>query len=147
MSINNLYAKLELDDNPVELPHLESIVIQNIPFWGAGVEPWTLGTDTNSSITSSFSQLSPTPRQFIAKQLINDGLLEVFGIYSSFHIAQLQVGLAEPYRIGQAKKVKIKLKKRFPAQIDGEPYEQAPCCIEIIQHNQAIMLEKQESTE
>jgi hypothetical protein len=38
---------------------------------------------------------------------INDGVLEVFGIYSSFHIAQLITGIAEPYRIGQAKKVRV----------------------------------------
>ena len=37
----------------------------------------------------------------------DDGLLEVFALYSSFHIAQLQVGLAEPLRLGQAKTVKV----------------------------------------
>ena len=34
-------------------------------------------------------------------------MVEVFGIYSSFHIAQMQVGLADPYRIGQARHVKV----------------------------------------
>lgn len=38
----------------------------------------------------------------------NDGMLEVMGIYSSFHIAQLQVGLADPIRLGQAKIVKVR---------------------------------------
>jgi len=66
----------------------------------------------------------------------------VFGCYSSFHIAQLQVNLAEPYRIGQAKRVRIQLLKRFPVQIDGEPWEQNPCVIDISFFNQAIMLEK-----
>ena len=37
----------------------------------------------------------------------DDGLVEVFALYSSFHIAQLQVGLAEPLRLGQAHKVKV----------------------------------------
>ena len=37
----------------------------------------------------------------------DDGLVEVFALYSSFHIAQLQVGLAEPLRLGQAKEVKV----------------------------------------
>jgi len=44
---------------------------------------------------------------------IDDGLVEVFGIYSSFHIAQMQVGLADPYRIGQARRVKVNLKHCF----------------------------------
>lgn len=38
---------------------------------------------------------------------ISDGILEVFGIVSSFHIAQLQVGISKPVRIGQAKHVKV----------------------------------------
>ena len=38
----------------------------------------------------------------------DDGLVEVFALYSSFHIAQLQVGLAEPKRLGQAKTVKVR---------------------------------------
>ncbi len=44
---------------------------------------------------------------------IDDGLVEVFGIYSSFHIAQMQVGLADPFRIGQARRVKVKLNHFF----------------------------------
>lgn len=115
--------ELELDGKIIDLPHLESIVVLNIPFWGGGCQPW-----------------SPE------NQSINDGLLEIFGIYSSFHIAQLQVGLAEPYRIGRAKQVKIKLRKRFPMQIDGEPFEQEPAEVVITHFNQAIMLEKLEHT-
>ncbi len=100
----------------------------NIPFWGGGVSVWNIGQNEN--------------RTDIPIQSINDGYLEVFGCYSSFHIAQLQVNLAEPYRIGQAKHVKIKLLKRFPIQVDGEPWEQNECIIEISHYNQAIMLMK-----
>merc|ERR1712127_647845 len=117
--------ELELDGKIIELPHLESIVVLNIPYWGGGVKPWEIGLDEKNP-----------------KQCINDGILEIFGIYSSFHIAQLQVGLAEPYRIGQAKTVRMRLKKRFPVQIDGEPFEQCPGTIDISFFNQKIMLEK-----
>lgn len=40
----------------------------------------------------------------------DDGLLEVMALYSSFHIAQLQVGLASPIRLGQASRVKVSVK-------------------------------------
>jgi diacylglycerol kinase (ATP) len=50
---------------------------------------------------------------FVRLFRIDDGLVEVFGIYSSFHIAQMQVGLADPYRIGQARRVKVNLKYCF----------------------------------
>lgn len=39
---------------------------------------------------------------------MSDGKLEVVGIYSSFHMAQMQVGLSSPYRIGQASNVKAR---------------------------------------
>lgn len=38
---------------------------------------------------------------------ISDGMMEVFGIISSFHIAQLQVGLGKPIRLGQAKQIRV----------------------------------------
>lgn len=66
-----------MDGKVIKLPHLESIVILNIPYWGGGVDPWNIS--------------GPSNKGDIPKQSINDGLLEVFGIYSSFHIAQLQV--------------------------------------------------------
>ena len=37
----------------------------------------------------------------------NDGCLEVVGLYSSLHIAKLQVNLAEPIKLGQAKTIKV----------------------------------------
>lgn len=43
-----------------------------------------------------------------ARQSYNDGVLEVLGISSSFHIAQLQVGLSKPYSFGQAKKIEVR---------------------------------------
>ena len=37
----------------------------------------------------------------------DDGILEVMALYSSFHIAQLQVGMASPLTLGQARSVKV----------------------------------------
>ena len=47
-----------------------------------------------------------------------------------------QVGLSEPHRIGQAKKVQIKLRGSAPMQIDGEPWEQHPAEI-LITHDKS----------
>jgi len=38
---------------------------------------------------------------------ISDGMMEVFGIVSSFHIAQLQCNISKPVRIGQAKQIRV----------------------------------------
>lgn len=32
-----------MDGKVIKLPHLESIVILNIPYWGGGVDPWNIG--------------------------------------------------------------------------------------------------------
>lgn len=51
---------------------------------------------------------------------------------SSFHIAQMQVGMSEPLRIGRGKSFRILLSGKQPVQADGEPWEQGPSeiCIE-----------------
>ncbi|XP_022249385.1 diacylglycerol kinase epsilon-like [Limulus polyphemus] len=122
----NLHQKLELqlDGKPVNLPELEAIVILNIPSWGAGVRPWQMG--------SRASELQPLR--------FDDGILEVIGIYSSFHIAQLQVGLSEPLRLGRAKEIKLSLHEKVPMQVDGEPWEQHPADITVTYNGQVTML-------
>lgn len=72
---------------------------------------------------------------------ISDGKLEVIGIVSSFHMAQLQVGLNKPIRLGQAQSVRIRMKESFPVQADGEPWIQAPSEINITCNGQAKMLQ------
>lgn len=36
-------VELYLDDKKIELPSIESIVVLNIPSWGAGVHLWNMG--------------------------------------------------------------------------------------------------------
>lgn len=38
---------------------------------------------------------------------LDDGLLEVVGVFGSFHCAQIQVKLANPVRLGQAHTVRV----------------------------------------
>lgn len=84
--------ELYMDDVKMVLPDIESIVIVNIKSWGAGVDLWQLGaTDGNA----------------FGPQYVNDGLLEVLGVRSSVHIAQLKMGIAEPIRIGQASVIRV----------------------------------------
>uniref|UniRef100_A0A183IV78 Diacylglycerol kinase n=1 Tax=Soboliphyme baturini TaxID=241478 RepID=A0A183IV78_9BILA len=104
------FVEVRLDDRLISLSQIEGIVVLNIPFWGAGVRPWQMG--------SAGEGLMPFPAQ-----AIDDGVLEVFALYSSFHIAQMQVGLSEPLRLGQAKRVELMIKNNtLPMQVDGEPW-------------------------
>lgn len=36
-------VRLYIDDEPMQLPSLQSIVFLNIDSWGAGVNPWNMG--------------------------------------------------------------------------------------------------------
>jgi len=81
-----------MDGKKIALPDVESIVIVNIESWGAGVNLWQLGAGDGNEFGSQF---------------IDDGLLEVLGIRSSIHIAQLKMGIAEPIRIGQASVIRV----------------------------------------
>ena len=38
--------EVTMDDKVVQLPPLEALVVLNIPCWGAGVRPWTMGVGT-----------------------------------------------------------------------------------------------------
>jgi hypothetical protein len=50
--------------------------------------------------------------------------------------------MADVVRIGQCKKARIRIKDSYllPMQIDGEPWEQGPCDINIERFHQAPML-------
>uniref|UniRef100_A0A8C9R8A7 Diacylglycerol kinase n=1 Tax=Scleropages formosus TaxID=113540 RepID=A0A8C9R8A7_SCLFO len=113
--------ELELDGERVNLPSLEGIIVCNIGYWGGGCRLWEGMGD------------EPCP--------LDDGLLEVVGVYGSFHCAQIQVKLANPVRLGQAHTVRLVLKSsRMPMQVDGEPWAQGPCTITITHKTQALML-------
>ncbi|MGH0162191.1 UNVERIFIED_CONTAM: hypothetical protein FKN15_042428 [Acipenser sinensis] len=113
------FIELELDGERVELPNLEGIIVLNIGYWGGGCRLWEgMGDET-----------------------LDDGLLEVVGVFGSFHCAQIQVKLANPVRIGQAHTVRLILKSgKMPMQVDGEPWAQGPCTITITHKTRALML-------
>ena len=52
----------------------------------------------------------------------------------------LQVGLSEPHRLGQASDVRICMYEKVPIQIDGEPWVQYPTEIHVSYHKQVPVL-------
>ncbi|EYB89640.1 hypothetical protein Y032_0229g2907 [Ancylostoma ceylanicum] len=119
---------LYLDDQLVELPGIEGIVFLNIQCWGAGVQPWKYADEERP-------------------QKLDDGVFEVFAVTSSFHIAQMQVGLASPLFIGQARKAVVVTKNGsvLPMQCDGEAWMQSRCEFHLSHHGESNMLKKVES--
>ncbi|XP_069964961.1 diacylglycerol kinase epsilon [Bactrocera oleae] len=116
---------LYLDGHIVELPELQSIIFLNIDSWGAGCK---------------LCELSNSDSKCKMENSISDGMLEVFGLVSSFHMAQLQCGISKPVRIGQAKQIRIVIKSTCPMQSDGEPWMQTPADIRLQSRSQVRML-------
>ncbi|XP_069785735.1 diacylglycerol kinase epsilon isoform X2 [Narcine bancroftii] len=122
---SRIINKLELDGERIALPKLEGVIVLNIAYWGGGCRLWE-GTGSE-----------PCP-----KASHDDGLLEVVGVYGSFHCAQIHVRLANPLRLGQAHRVRLTLKSSaMPMQVDGEPWVQGPCTVLISHKTRALMVQ------
>ena len=73
------------------------------------------------------------------KAAIGDGKLEVVSLKGSADVGLAAVGI-KPVAIGQYAKIKIELLQECPVQMDGEPWIQEPCTIEISLLNQVPVL-------
>ena len=78
---------------------------------------------------------------------MNDGLIEIAGITSSFHMGTITVSLTNAIRVAQANHVTLRIKPTatnhaLPFQVDGEPACLAPqdTQIDIVPHESARML-------
>lgn len=108
--------KLNLPDD------LQGVVCLNIPSFGGGADAWD---------------------ESILAQHTDDKKFEVMGIFSSFHVATMVMGVRKAQVLGQGSKLIIRLKTPFPIQVDGEPWIQAsPATIVITHSSQACMLKK-----
>jgi diacylglycerol kinase (ATP) len=119
--VPNLHKKMEVtvDDELLDLPSIEALVIVNLPSCYGGCFLWK----------------SDPPMR------IDDGLFEIVGISNAVHLGQVQAG-GSPIFIKQGKDIVIKFTEDFPVQIDGEPWNQNGATIHIYYHNKAKMLVK-----
>lgn len=133
-------------------PSLEGIALLNIPSIYGGTNLWgdnpsqkkrrkaqkQMKKDKEKELsTSSMSSIELG----IAVQDVGDRMIEVVGLENSMHAAQVYAGLrASGKRLAQCSTVVIRTRKRFPMQIDGEPWMQPPCTISVTHKNQVPMM-------
>ena len=56
---------------------------------------------------------------------------QVCGVYGSWHLGQLQVGLSRAVLLAQCRSCRITALEALPVQIDGEPWHQPPATLDI----------------
>lgn len=86
-----LLVKVFLDGVELKLPELEGVVLLNINSWSSGCCVWS----------------ESAPVDDFGPARMDDQLLEVVGLYSSLHVGRIQVSMADPIRLGQARQVKV----------------------------------------
>ena len=104
-------------------PETEGIILLNINSFAGGVRMW----ESSEGYGASSMQ---------------DGMVDVVVVYGALHLGQLNWGVDKPVRICQAKSVKVIVEKGFPMHVDGEPWEQPACTIDIKLRNKALMLRR-----
>ena len=100
-----------------------------------------LSMHTSPSAQSLLSAASQQQQQLAsATQSYSDKKLELVGIQDTFHMSQVSVGLQTGRRLAQCSEIVIKTRKRFPMQVDGEPWMQPPSTIAIRHLNQVPVI-------
>lgn len=74
------------------------------------------------------------------KQSMNDRLIEVVAFRSLFHLAQVQVGLAQPLRVCQGQAIELEVPRDTPLQIDGEPQVMKKCFLRVSHKCESLVL-------
>lgn len=153
----NLHEEIDImcDGYALDLangPRLEGIALLNIPSIYGGTNLWGDNPSQKKRRKAQKAAKKDKDREFstssmssaelsIAVQDVGDSMIEVVGLENSMHMGQVYAGLrASGRRLAQCTQVVIRTRKRFPMQIDGEPWLQPPCTINITHKNQVPML-------
>ncbi|VDM46511.1 unnamed protein product [Toxocara canis] len=145
----NLHEQIDIlcDGETIDLgggPTLEGIALLNIGSIYGGSNLWGTSRKASSSwhLPLLFPHISNNAIQLQHRvQDIGDHLIEVVGLESAMQMGQIKAGVrGAARRLSQCSTVIIQTHKPFPMQIDGEPWMQPPCVIQITHKNQVPML-------
>jgi hypothetical protein len=106
-------------------PGLRTIVLLNTPTYGGGRRLWGLD-DPNKP--------TPAPKEWECRsqrQALDDGLIEIVGITSTWHLGKIMGKFSRGVRLAQVNEARLTFRSLVHAQADGEPYRDAPCTYHI----------------
>ena len=56
---------------------------------------------------------------------------QVCGVYGSWHLGKLTVGLSRAVRLARCRSCRLVLREALPVQVDGEPWRQPPATLDV----------------
>ena len=113
------------DGVPVTIPAgTKGIIALNINSYAGGSKLWQFPSKNNDRKGNDKGQMW-------IPQSINDGIIEIVGVNGVPHLGQIKAGMANAIPLAQGRKIEIISHSRVPMQLDGEPWMQSPCKIDL----------------
>lgn len=118
------------------IDHLQGICCLGIKSFGGGICFWgDRHGDENTTETD------PTSGGKFKPPALDDGMFELIGFESSFHMGQIQTGQALPHRLAQGRKLEVEIMGKLPLQIDGESWGVRENCRVVVElRTQSLMI-------
>jgi diacylglycerol kinase (ATP) len=126
--------RVDLDGVQLTLPKtMVGILVLNLASYTGGKNPWG----------------SPGKSEGRATQSPCDGLFELIGISTTFHLGQIQTHLVDGERLGQGRDITFTWlgDDILPVQLDGEPWEEPKSIIRISFFRQSRMIASPSETQ
>ena len=164
-SCDDIPERVTLIADGVEVPvpdDSQGLVLLNIDSYAGGIKLWATGSSGNPESTEGYIGKTKNNRKRLSsidskdgedvtlEDLIGraeddsscqDGMIDIISIRGCLHLGQINIGLSQAQRICQCKEIEIKTSRKYPCQLDGEPWGQAPCVFKIRRKKeQAVML-------
>ena len=155
------HVRVIADGREISLPRCaEGVILLNINSYAGGVRMWEKGRRgrfrswLGALISGGFGDCevdasgedegsraaSALPRELGSSEK-SDGLVDVVVVYGALHLGQLSWGTDRPVRVCQARNVRLVVDKSFPVHVDGQPWEQEPCTLDVSLRNTATLLQ------
>lgn len=112
------------DGRPVDVPSgIRGLVALNINSYAGGTKLWRADELFQKGFGARLGTWNASS--------MSDGILEVMGVYGIRHLGLIKSGLASAVPICQGRHVTFNCSIQTPMQIDGEPFMQKPCVVEL----------------
>lgn len=116
--------KLQCDGEDVSVPPgVRGIIVLNINSYAGGTKLWR----ADESMQQGFgARQGPWEASSM-----DDGLLEVMGVYGIRHLGLIKGGMASAVPLCQGRHLVFNCSTQIPMQVDGEPFMAKPCLVEV----------------